>query len=180
MLAFRPRPSTILRHPGRAALAALALPLLLGAVSRERSYSERLLAAHNVERATVGVAPLAWNPHLAASAREWADHLAATGQFRHAPEQPSDPQGENLWAGTRGYFSLEDQVNAWAREKRNFHQGTFPLVSTTGRVEDVGHYTQMVWRDTSEVGCASASNAGEEFLVCRYASAGNWRGERPF
>lgn len=162
------------------ALLAVAVPLLNGAVSPESSFRERLLAAHNVERAGIGVAPLAWNSHLATSAQQWANHLAATGQFRHAPGQAADPQGENLWAGTRGYFSLEDQVQAWSREKRFFHQGTFPAVSTTGRVEDVGHYTQMVWRDTREVGCAEARGASEDVLVCRYASPGNWVGERPF
>ncbi len=52
--------------------------------------------------------------------------------------------------------------------------------STTGRVEDVGHYTQLVWRATSQVGCAEATGTREDILVCRYAEAGNWRGERPF
>jgi hypothetical protein len=71
-------------------------------------------------------------------------------------------------------------VDAWRREKRYFKYGTFPGNSTTGRVEDVGHYTQLVWRDTNEVGCALASSSGEQVLVCRYSSPGNYRGERPF
>ena len=162
------------------ALLALGLPLLTGAVDTNRSFQHRLLAAHNVERGAVGVDPLAWNPRLAASAQQWADHLAATGQFRHSPDSPTDPQGENLWEGTRGYYSIEDKVGAWSREKRYFRQGMFPANSTTGRVEDVGHYTQLVWRDTREVGCAEARSADEEVLVCRYASPGNYRGERPF
>jgi len=172
------RPSS--RALRRIAVLGMALALLTGTVGPERSFRDRLLTAHNAERAAVGVGPLAWNAHLAASAQDWADHLAATGQFRHAPETLADPQGENLWAGTRGYFSLEDMVGAWGREKRFFRQGTFPANSTTGRVEDVGHYTQLVWRDTSDVGCAEARGAGEDVLVCRYASPGNYRGERPF
>lgn len=174
----------ILHRPGKALLAAgllaLGAPLLTGAVTADRSFQQRLLAAHNMERARVGVAPLDWNPHLAASAQQWADHLATTGQFRHSPDDPADPQGENLWEGTRGYFSVEDKVGAWIREKQFFRQGTFPANSTTGRVEDVGHYTQLVWRDTREVGCAEARSSGEEVLVCRYSSPGNYRGERPF
>jgi hypothetical protein len=47
-------------------------------------------------------------------------------------------------------------------------------------VADVGHYTQLVWRATTQVGCASASSEREDILVCRYAEAGNYRGERPF
>ncbi len=96
------------------------------------------------------------------------------------PESEADPQGENLWAGTRNYFSPEDMVGAWAREKRNFRPGAFPANSTTGRVEDVGHYTQLGWRNTEEVGCARAAGVEEEVLVCRYANPGNYLGEKPF
>ena len=71
-------------------------------------------------------------------------------------------------------------VGAWVREKQFFRPGVFPNNSTTGRVEDVGHYTQLVWRATTEVGCAQASSEREDILVCRYAEAGNYRGERPF
>ena len=164
----------------RAGLVAITLPLLTGAISYDRSFQDRLLTAHNRERAAVGVGPLTWNTHLQASAQKWADHLAATGKFQHAPDSAADPQGENLWAGTRGYYSIEDMVNAWSREKRYFRQGAFPANSTTGRVEDVGHYTQLVWRDTSEVGCATADGAGEVILVCRYSNPGNYIGDRPF
>ena len=143
-------------------------------------FNQRILAAHNRERSGLGLTPLSWNPALARSARRWADHLAMTGRFEHAPENYAAPEGENLWAGTKGYFTPEAMVNAWVREKRFFRPGSFPDNSTTGRVEDVGHYTQLVWRATTEVGSAEAASAGEDILVCRYAEAGNYRGEQPF
>ena len=90
------------------------------------------------------------------------------------------PQGENIWAGTKGYFGPEAMVDAWVREKKYFRPGVFPDNSTTGRSADVGHYTQLVWRATTEVGCAEASSTREDILVCRYAEAGNYRGEKPF
>ncbi len=164
----------------QAAILAVALPLLNGATSFSSGFEARVLASHNLERDNVGVEPLRWNPELARSAQRWADHLAATGQFEHAPEDPTSPQGENLWAGSRGYFTPEAMVDAWVREKRHFRIGIFPANSATGRVEDVGHYTQLVWRDTREVGCARASGRREDVLVCRYAQAGNYIGERPF
>ena len=161
------------------ALALLA-PLLTGTSSASGSFEQRVLAAHNAERAKLGIAPLRWDPALAGSAQRWADRLAASGRFEHAPENPRAPEGENLWAGTRGYFAPEAMVDAWVREKRYFQPGVFPDNSTTGRVEDVGHYTQLVWRGTGEVGCARAASAREDILVCRYADAGNYIGERPF
>ena len=155
-------------------------PLMMGAADPQIAFDQRLLIAHNRERLDLGLEPVRWDPTLAQSAQRWADYLASTGRFEHAPENHRAPEGENLWAGTRGYFQPEAMVGAWIREKRFFRPGVFPDNSTTGRWEDVGHYTQLVWRATSQVGCAEAASEREDILVCRYSEAGNYRGERPF
>jgi hypothetical protein len=161
------------------ALAALA-PMMMGSISLTGGFEQRVLGVQNRERTAMGIDPLQWSPELAASAQRWADHLAATGKFEHAPENPLLPQGENLWAGTAGYYTYEAMVDAWVREKRNFKPGLFPNNSVTGRVADVGHYTQLMWRTSGAVGCAKARSRSEDILVCRYSDAGNYRGERPF
>ncbi|HYD37808.1 MAG TPA: CAP domain-containing protein [Allosphingosinicella sp.] len=164
-----------------AAALALASPLLTGATGRLTSLDERLLAAHNRERSAAGVAPLAWDEELAAEAAAWGASLAASGAFEHAPDTGvEDPQGENLWAGTSGAWSPEEMVGGWIEEKRHFRRGRFPDNSVTGNFEDVGHYTQLMWRATDRVGCALAAGAAEEVLVCRYRTAGNVVGEAPF
>ncbi len=162
-----------------AAAVALLSPFVLGSVGQQTNLDQRLLAAHNRERALLGVPALAWNAALARDAAGWATHLARTGAFAHAPDGP-DPQGENLWAGTRGYYSAEAMVGGWIAEKKDFRPGIFPHVSRTGDWDDVGHYTQVAWRATGQVGCAVAQGAREDVLVCRYAEAGNVDGERPF
>ncbi len=162
-----------------AGMTVLAAPLAMGSAIAPANFDQRILAAHNRERLELGLQPLNWNDALAQSAKAWAGYLASTGRFEHAPENHDAPQGENLWAGTRGYYSPEDMVEAWAREKRYFRPGLFPD-NSTGEVEDVGHYTQMVWRATTQLGCAEASGTREDILVCRYAEAGNYIGERPF
>ena len=143
------------------------------------SFSQEILNAHNKYRAAVGVPPLVWSDGLAAAARAWADTLNSNLQFAHDPETQN--QGENLWMGTAGAFSLTQMVESWGQEKRNFQNGAFPNVSTTGNWFDVGHYTQMVWRNTTAVGCAGVSGSdGNYRLVCRYSTPGNVMGERAF
>ncbi len=166
----------------RLALCAVAAmgTMNIGAAPVSANFDSRVLAAQNAERARLGLAPLHWNSQLAGSAAGWADRLAATHRFEHAPENPIEPEGENLWEGTRGYFPAEAMVDAWIREKKYFKPGIFPDNSTTGNVEDVGHFTQLAWRNTTEVGCAVAANADDEILACRYSQAGNYVGQRPF
>ena len=125
---------------------------------------------------------MAWDAGLAADAGRWAAHLARTHGFEHEDEVSDDPdvQGENLWMGTRGAWSPAEMVAYWAEERREFRPGTFPDVSRTGALEDVGHYTQMVWRDTGRIGCAIASDTRMDYLVCRYARTGNVEGERVY
>jgi hypothetical protein len=71
-------------------------------------------------------------------------------------------------------------VGLWVEEKKNFRPGRFPDNSRTGQVEDVGHYTQIVWRSTTRVGCAVTRNSSDEYLVCRYSQGGNVLGEQVF
>jgi hypothetical protein len=152
----------------------------MGATEWPVTFDQRVLAAHNQERLSLGLTPLSWDPALAQSSQQWADYLAASGRFEHSPENRAAPEGENLWEGTKGYYSPEARVDAWVREKKFFRPGVFPANSTTGNVEDVGHYTHLIWRATTSVGCATASSRSEDILVCHYTEAGNYRGERPY
>jgi hypothetical protein len=164
-----------------AALCASSV-LLQGGTDLHQNLELRVLAAHNRERSAAGIGALEWDDDLAADAAEWGAHLRRLGYLEHYPDDPEDedPQGENLWAGTSGYYSPEAMVGLWIDEKKSFRPGVFPANSRTGNLEDVGHYTQLMWRSTRRVGCAKTSNGRDDFLVCRYSEGGNVIGERPF
>ncbi len=174
---------TNMKRPARivAALALGAASLFLqGNTGLRSNMDARLLASHNRERSAMGIAPLVWNARLAADARAFGNELAATNSFGHSEEDEDNPVGENLFAGTVGYYAPEAMVDAWTDEKKNFKPGIFPNNSRTGDLEDVGHYTQLMWRDTGSVGCAVVASEELDYLVCRYAQVGNVEGERPF
>ena len=141
-----------------------------------RRFPSRVLAAHNFERAALGLAPLAWDDKLGIAAAKYAVRLALSRRFAHSDRNARGGSGENLWMGTRAAFSIEAMIGNWASEKRMFKAGIFPAISRTGSWHEVGHYTQMVWPGTQRVGCALATNAGEDYLVCHYWPAGNVHG----
>lgn len=145
----------------------------------QRSMAEEILAAHNKHRAEVNVAPLEWSNSLADNAQEWANYLASLGgnQLQHSS---NSGEGENLWLGTSAAFTYTQMVDMWGAEKQYFVGGTFPDVSSTGNWFDVGHYTQIVWENTTEVGCAIANAGGNDILVCRYNPPGNYLGQPVF
>ncbi|HYJ83970.1 MAG TPA: CAP domain-containing protein [Allosphingosinicella sp.] len=134
---------------------------------------QRLLALHNRERRATGAAPLAWDPALAAAAAGYGPRLERLGKLAHSPAESRPGQGENLWMGTAGAYSLEEMAGSWAAEKSLFRPGIFPAVSRSGRWSDVGHYTQMIWKGTARIGCAVRKSRKWDYLICRYTPPGN-------
>lgn len=161
-----------------ARLLILSLALIAAPAAAQRwrdtyshSFSERLLDAHNAERERLSLPLLRWSDRLAGQAQDWADHQAYYGIYDHAEERHG--AGENLWMGPAGASSPEDMIQAFIDERVYFRPGRFPDVSTTRDWRDVGHYTQLIWPGTQELGCAMALGRGNEYLVCRYYPAGN-------
>jgi hypothetical protein len=140
-------------------------------------FAERLLAVHNRHRAEVGAPPLAWSERLVATAAAYGPRLAASVELIHSPRSERLGISENLWMGPRGGYSLEAMVDYWAEEKRMFVPGLFPNVSSTGNWLDVSHYTTMIWRTTTEVGCALERSGRSDYLICHYSPKGNRDGK---
>ena len=165
--------------PAIGALAIIGATLPAQAESRG-DFAERLLTAHNSERARAGLRPLAWSSKLAQDAQGWAVQLSRKGALQHASGDERRWMGENLWMGSAGYYSAEDMIGGFAAERDKFRPGIFPDVSRTGQWADVGHYTQLVWPGTQEVGCAVAkgNGNGNDVLLCRYEPAGNIVGQK--
>lgn len=140
-----------------------------------RDLAVEMVELHNRVRAQVRVPPLVWSDKLAAHAKQWAEQLADRGTFEHS-RNPN--YGENLYeiSGTPGaaFATPEQVIDAWASEARNYDYHSNRCRSVCG------HYTQLVWRDTKEVGCAVASRRGREVWVCNYSPPGNYVGERPW
>ncbi len=157
-----------------AAIAAICVPFSAQAeLPQANCFAAQLLEEHNDARDQVGVPRLEWSQRLARQAQGWAQQLASENRMRHSTQDQRAQAGENLWMGSAGYYGADVMIGAFVDERRYFRPGTFPRVSTTGQWADVAHYTQVIWRETREVGCAVARNDEHDFLVCRYWPAGN-------
>jgi cysteine-rich secretory family protein len=141
-------------------------------------FAKTILDIHNRERAAVSVPPLVWSDKLAADAKPWAEHLATLGKLVHAPPKERGDEGEDLWMGSAGGYATAEKVEGWAAEKKDWHGGPFRVRGPGEPV--IGHYTQMVWRTTTAIGCATAGAGAWDYLVCRYAPAGNLVGQAPY
>ena len=130
-----------------------------------------MLAAHNAVRARAGVRPLAWSQRLAAAAQAWAERLISRGRFEH---NLKSPYGENLLEIRGGRAGGAEVVGEWAAEAADYDYRT----NACHRI--CGHFTQLVWRNTSEVGCAVARARDREVWVCEYRPPGNIVGLRPY
>ena len=139
--------------------------------AQSQSMTNEILQSHNSVRRSLGVPPLAWSNELAASAQEWAQALLAKNQFLH---RPKSPYGENLFEITGAHASPAQVVHEWAAEYRDYDYRSNRCSGTCG------HYTQIVWRDTRQVGCGVARGVRSEVWVCEYNPPGNWVGQRPY
>ena len=153
-------------------LAAVAMPAPAAKVG-DSSFATRILALHNRERAAVGTPPLVWDPLLAQSAASYGPTLMQLRRLVHSPRATRPGQRENLAMATTGYLNDLQLAGMWVAEKHHFAPGLFPNVSRTGNWEDVSHYTQMVWKGTTHVGCALYRGGGNDYLICRYSPPGN-------
>jgi uncharacterized protein YkwD len=126
-----------------------------------------VLEEHNRLRAKHCAPELAWSADVAKVAQKWADKLASRCGLQHS----GGKYGENLAAGTAEIMDPKHTVEMWYSEveKYDFKKGGFSM--------DTGHFTQLVWKGTTKLGCGVAECKGLRIWVCNYDPPGNVQGE---
>ncbi|KFY31956.1 hypothetical protein V493_00650 [Pseudogymnoascus sp. VKM F-4281 (FW-2241)] len=126
-----------------------------------QSFQRAILDTHNFYRKEHNASALAWNRTSAAFAADWAGAC----EFEHS----GGPTGENLAAG---YPNATASIDAWGTERGeyDFKKAEFS--------HETGHFTQVVWKETTTVGCGLRECDGRGgspgwYVVCEYYPPGN-------
>ena len=124
-----------------------------------------LLNAQNQARAAQKLAPFTWDCRLAGMAQAWA----ARGVFEHRDDSSI---GENMFVASMANEPVGSAVTRWMSEQVNWTNKS----GTCAAGKICTHYTQLMWKKTTKVGCGINRNGTVKWtvvLVCDYDPPGN-------
>merc|ERR1712150_210265 len=117
--------------------------------------------------------PMNWDKGLEQIAEKWARKCI----WKHNPNRGGN--GENMYmkmgaGGCKGDDCLFKEVQSWEKQKKNPN-----VANDSGYGKGYGHLSQVIWQDSTKVGCASADCRGQRtIVVCNYHKHGNMVGEK--
>ena len=140
--------------------------------------AQAVLDFHNKVRADLGIPPVTWSADVAAFAQQWADSLANFNDCNIKHHSNELGYGENIFGGSPAEaFKGINATNAWYGEKEKY---TYSRLGE-GNWFETAHYTQMIWKTTTQIGLGMATcPSGGVVIVGNYSPAGNISGDYPY
>lgn len=132
----------------------------------DESFKREFLETHNAYRKKHGAPPMTLSNDLNSSAQSWADNLMAKDRLAHSTTK----DGENVFTmyGSAGIvLKGKEAVESWYNEIKDYQW------SNPGFAGNTGHFTQVVWKSSTELGVGMATNGKKVYVVGQYRPAGN-------
>jgi len=124
------------------------------------------LRAHNAYRSKHGVPALKLSDKINAVAQEWADYLIANDAWQHSGNKK---YGENLYIsiGSSAQEQGQRSVDSWYSEIKDYK------FENPGYSQETGHFTQVVWKGSTELGVGVGQKGSKVVVVANYSPPGN-------
>ncbi|CAH0722922.1 unnamed protein product, partial [Brenthis ino] len=141
--------------------------------SKSKDFEYEALEVHNEYRIEHGVSPLVLNKEICKISQQWAEELAGKDTMSYSINQT---YGESIYCGWSSdpnvKIRAKDCVDKWYSEINDFSFGKEPEILSCG------HFTQIVWKSTRELGIGKAkSDSGKLYVVANYYPPGNYTGQ---
>lgn len=142
-------------------------------------YQQGILDSHNIHRRNASVSDLVWSDDMASIAAE----IAASCVYAHDTTTGGGGYGQNIGAGSPPSGVPAMITNEMYNDEINWYPLPYGVANPDmTNFEHWGHYSQIVWKSTTSVGCATQycpnglANTGSDvspyFTVCNYDPPG--------
>lgn len=102
-------------------------------------------------------------------AKTWAKNIADARECKHSPDSEF---GENVYCQSGGSIPTCDRVvKLWYDEVKDYDY------DNPGYSKKTGHFTQVVWKNSTGLGCGCSRNGALTFVICNYSPRGNVIGQ---
>ncbi|KAI1643369.1 PR-1-like protein [Daldinia loculata] len=134
------------------------------------TFTSAIINSTNFHRTAHNASTVRWNDTLAAFASGYLSSHSSSSPYSQKEtcrmKHSGGPYGENL---ALGCSDAGDCVDLWGNEDAQYNY------DDPGFSEATGHFTQLVWRDTTDVGCGAKLCPGNYgwYLACEYWPRGN-------
>ena len=132
-----------------------------------------LLDRHNLYRAKHQAPNLSRLAALETIAQAYSEKLVTLGYLVHSSNTLNGNYiGENLYFGYNAGYLGHKPVDAWYDEIKDYDFAKSEFTSGTG------HFTQVVWKNSKQVGCGVACGSNDYcYVTCNYYPGGNYLGQ---
>ncbi|KAK9076800.1 hypothetical protein SSX86_005134 [Deinandra increscens subsp. villosa] len=138
-----------------------------------KNFINDFISIQNQARTTLRMPPLVWDTKLARYADVYAKRRQQDCLLKHS----NGAYGENIFWGSGDGWNPAQAAAAWVAERRWYSYG-----SNSCNGQECGHYTQIIWKTSSRIGCARVTcfQGRGVFMICNYDPPGNYIGEKPY
>ncbi|KAJ6109504.1 hypothetical protein N7486_001739 [Penicillium sp. IBT 16267x] len=151
--------------------------------SATNAYQQAVLYNHNIHRSNHSVSSLEWSADLESSAKT----LAARCTYEHDTSIDGGGYGQNIGYGVGASDIGVMITNLMYNDEIEFFPTPYgESHPSMTKFDKWGHFSQIVWKATTHVGCATVvcdplgnvdSSDALPFTVCNYTPVGNVGGE---